>query len=335
MQRSFARAPGWRLTSVDPARVTGKGERMTHPFEVGKTYRNRAGEYVVLSIDDDEMKIRYAGGGTLDTSVEIQARIWENIQFEKQMARREERREQAREARLEARRRKQRARSRPKFNGFEDGDFEAEGRRIAWSSRKELGRVLAYELTQRTKGDFGYWIIPRENGVHVARKKYFERDDRDIIAVIFVRTDEEGVFYGLRVSRPPAEVDPKGHWASFVNALSQPDVQRDLRSAMEAHGLHLDVYAMETSYGQVGQITPEAEGFIWQHETADQAMSRPMDWEGMTDYFQNLAPGKRCDVFLRRRTERKEAIGAGPDIAKEIANVLESLLPLYDAIVGA
>jgi hypothetical protein len=60
-----------------------------------------------------------------------------------------------------------------------------------------------------------------------------------------------------------------------------------------------------------------------------------MDWEGMTDYFQNLAPGKRCDVFLRRRTERKEAIGAGPDIAKEIANVLESLLPLYDAIVGA
>jgi hypothetical protein len=308
---------------------------MTHPFEVGKTYRNRAGEYVVLSIDGDKMKIRYAGGGTLDTSVEIQARIWENIQFEKQLARSEERREQAREARLEARRRTQRARARPKFEGFLAQDFEVKGRGIAWSSRKELGRVLAYELNQRTKGDFGYWIIPREEGVHVALKKHFERDDRDRVAVLFVRTDEAGAVYGLRVSRPPGKVDPKGHWSSFLNALAEnPDVHRDLRSAMEAHGLQLDVYAMEASYGQVAQITANTQGFLWQHETADQAISKAMDWEALFEYLQNLVPGKRCDAYLRRRTLRDEAVSVGAAISKEIANVLESLLPLYDAIVG-
>jgi hypothetical protein len=309
---------------------------MSHPFEVGKTYRNRAGEYVVLSIDDDTMKIRYVGGTTLETSVSIQARIWENIQFEKQMARTEERRQQAREARLEARRRTQRARTRPKFEGFEQDDFEAKARGIAWSSRKELGRVLAFELNHRTKGDFGYWIIPREEGVHLGRKKHFERDDRDSMAVLFVRTDGAGVVYGLRVSRPSGEVDPGGHWAALLNALdSDAQVRGALRSAMEVHELNLDVYAMQISYGQVGRITVEDSGFLWQHETAEQEMTRPMDWDALVEYLQGVAPDKRCDVFVRGRFTVDDALKAGAGIPKEMADVFESLVPLYDASVGA
>jgi hypothetical protein len=309
---------------------------MSHPFEVGKTYRNRAGEYVVLSIEDNVMKIRYASGGALETNVDIQARIWENIQFEKQMARTEERREQAREARLEARRRTQRAKTRPKFEGFKPEDFEAKTRGIAWSSRKELGRVVAYELNHRTRGDFGYWIIPREEGVHLGRKEQFERDDRDAIAVLFVRTDEQGVLCGLRVSRPLGKENAQSHWASFLTALAQ-DIQLrgNLCSAMEAHNLNLDVYAMQTSYGQVGQITVAEQGFLWQHETADQVLSRPMDWEAIVEYLQNVAPGKRCDAFVRRRFVKDVVLQTGAGIAKEITDVIESLVPLYDTIVGA
>ena len=57
---------------------------MSHPFEVGRQYRNRIGEYVVEWVEGDKMKIRYVGGGTMVTDVNIQARIWENIQFEQQ-----------------------------------------------------------------------------------------------------------------------------------------------------------------------------------------------------------------------------------------------------------
>ena len=49
---------------------------MSHPFEVGRTYRNRNGEYVVEAIDGNKMRIKYANGGTLTTDVAIQARIW-------------------------------------------------------------------------------------------------------------------------------------------------------------------------------------------------------------------------------------------------------------------
>jgi hypothetical protein len=113
--------------SPTPSRKVQEGRFMSHPFEVGKTYRNRAGEYVVEAIDGDRMKIRYVQGGTLVTDVNIQGRIWENIQFEKQLARSEERRRQAEQARASVRKRTSRpkqARTRPSFSGFERDDFE-------------------------------------------------------------------------------------------------------------------------------------------------------------------------------------------------------------------
>lgn len=308
---------------------------MTHPFEVGKTYRNRVGDYTVLSIDDDRMKIRYANGGILETSVEVQARIWENIQFENQVARTEERRQQAREARLEARRQTQHVRARPVFGGFEKEDFESKTRGIAWSTRKELGRAVAYELNHRIRGDFGYWLVPREGGVHLGRKKHLERGNRDTTAVLFVRAGEDGVAYGLHVGRPPGEVDPQGPWATFLTSLdSDSRAWGSLRSAMEAHELTLDVYAMQISYGPVAQITVEGQEFLWQHETAEQVLTRPLNRGTLVEYLQTVAPGKQCDLFLRRCLSVPEALRSGAGITKEIVDVFESLVPLYDASLG-
>jgi hypothetical protein len=51
-----------------------------HPFQVGKEYCNRDGEYRVLSIDEPNMVIRYQDGNIIESSIALQARIWENIQ---------------------------------------------------------------------------------------------------------------------------------------------------------------------------------------------------------------------------------------------------------------
>lgn len=52
---------------------------MSSPFRVGEKYRNRKDEYEVVSINGDDMVIRYQQGGTLNTTVTDQQRIWENI----------------------------------------------------------------------------------------------------------------------------------------------------------------------------------------------------------------------------------------------------------------
>ena len=55
-------------------------KRDAHPFTVGKHYRNRDGEYQVVSISEPNMVIRYLDGRTIESSIALQARIWENIQ---------------------------------------------------------------------------------------------------------------------------------------------------------------------------------------------------------------------------------------------------------------
>ncbi len=310
---------------------------MTHPFEVGKTYRNRQGEYVVQAIDGDKMTIRYIGGGTLVTSVSIQARIWENIQFERQMARAEERRRQAQEARLAARQRAaqpRRARARPAFAGFQESDFETKKRGVAWSSREELGKALTQYLNQRTEGNFSHWLIPHHPLIHVAQRGAYYREVAERNTAFFVALDEGGVSFGLYVGKPDGPVEARGPWSAFVAALTDEDVCRALRMAMETHSLSLDVYTTEIKYGQVARITVQGEGFLWQHEDAGQKVTRLMSAEEVADYVRDLAPDKRCELYVRRQVAVADAVKAGAGLADEIGAVFEALLPVYRAGVG-
>ena len=51
-----------------------------HPFKVGQQYQNRDGLYQVVSINEPNMVIRYQDGLTIESSITLQKRIWENIQ---------------------------------------------------------------------------------------------------------------------------------------------------------------------------------------------------------------------------------------------------------------
>jgi hypothetical protein len=312
---------------------------MSHPFEVGKTYRNRAGEYVVQAIEGERMRIRYDDGRTLVTSVQVQARIWENIQFEKQMARTEERRRQAQEARREARQRTARARrvrAKPSFDGLEESDFEEKKRGIAWSSRKELGRVLAYELTQRTGGSFAHWIVPRQSKIDIGLKEHYDKESSETNAAFSVTVDEEGVLYGFRVGRPSGKARADWPWSRLVASLADAEpVRKALHAALDKQGLNLDVYAMEVSYGPVGRITAEDDGFLWQHEDAGQEVTRHMSGEEVAEYLQSVAPSRRCDLYVGKRLSPQMALQAGAIIATVVTSVFESLMPLYEASVGS
>jgi hypothetical protein len=310
---------------------------MLQSFQVGKTYRNRTGEYIVQSIDGDEMTIRYVGGGVLRTRVDIQARIWENIQFEEQLSREAERRQLAQEARESVRRRSshtRRAKKRPTFGGFQESDFEAKKRGIAWSGRRELGSWLAHDLSRRTMGEFGSWIVPRQSEVHIARKEAYGRElDRN--ATFFVAVNEKGVSYGFRVGKPDGK--PKANWdiSAFLAALADDgEPRRGLQSAMKTYDLDLDVYALEVGYGQVAQVSAQDRGFLWRSESAEEEATQSMNWQQVVEYLQGVASDKQCDLFVRKRLSPSEALDAEAGVSSEIAKAFEALLPIYDASVG-
>lgn len=310
---------------------------MTHPFEVGKTYRNRQGEYVVLALDGDKMTIRYVGGGTLVTDVNIQARIWENIQFERQMARAEERRRQAQEARQKARQRAaqpRRVRARPAFAGFQESDFETGRRGVAWSSREELGKALTQELDRHTGEAFSHWLVPHQALIHVALRGAYDREAVERNAAFFVALGEEGVSYGFRLGKPDGPVQAGWPWLAFMSAMSGEKVYRALRAAMVAHDLNLDLYTTEIQYGQVARLTVQGDGFLWQHEDAGQEIVRQMSPEDFIAYLQAFAPEKRCEIYVRRQVPVAEAVKAGVEIVGDVVAVFEALLPVYRASLG-
>jgi len=53
-------------------------------FEVGKKYENMKGVYEVLSIDRNDMRIRWENGEEVDTTVAFQNRIIQRMQGEKE-----------------------------------------------------------------------------------------------------------------------------------------------------------------------------------------------------------------------------------------------------------
>jgi hypothetical protein len=313
---------------------------MSHQFEVGKQYRNRTGLYVVETIDGNSMKIRYVeNGATLETSVNVQARIWENIQFEKQMARSEERRRQAQEARQALRRSGTRTREapvRPAFEGFQAGDFETKERGIAWAGRRDLGRLLAYEMNRRSGEPFEHFIVPYQSEVHVARGDRYDREARETNAAFFVSTSETAVSYGFHVGKPAGKVKPRWPWAMLLAALSADEGLRNtLRSSMEQRGLSLVVFGTTTSYGQVGRVTVEEGGFVWRHEDPGQDVTREMTGKQLADYLETITPEKRADIYVGQQVPKAEAIAAGAKIVTQILTVYEALLSLHDASAGS
>jgi hypothetical protein len=311
---------------------------MAHPFEEGKTYRNRAGEYVVQSIEGNRMTIRYVGGGTLVTSVAIQARIWENIQFEKQLSRAEERQRQAREARAAARKRSKRARRArvaPTFDGFQEGDFESKKRGIAWGTRKELGKMLTHELSQRVEGTVNHWIVPYQSEVHVAREGHYDTETRETNAALYVAVDPEAVSYGFCVGKPKGRVLKRWPWTKLVTGLAGDEKLRDLlHSVLEGSGLSLDVYAMDVSFGQVGTVTVKDKGFLWQHEDAEQEVTREMSGEELAEYLSSVAGTKQAKLCVRTQIPAAKALKAGGTVSGQIVDAFQALMPLYDASEG-
>jgi hypothetical protein len=51
-------------------------------FEVNETYANRRGKYVVLAINSPKMQVRFEDGTHAELNIDIQHRIWDNMQAE-------------------------------------------------------------------------------------------------------------------------------------------------------------------------------------------------------------------------------------------------------------
>ena len=121
-------------------------------FEVGEKYENMKGVFEVIAIRRDSMDIRWEDGEEISTPIDLQQRIIERMQYEKEAA--------AEQLAQKAKKSKGSSRG-TQFNGLEENDFSNSVSKTTWRGRGQIGGAVA----QRFKSEaftFKSWAVLRK-----------------------------------------------------------------------------------------------------------------------------------------------------------------------------
>ena len=308
---------------------------MDNPFVVGGEYRNRDGEYEVISLDGPFMVIRYTDGRVQHTNVTAQACIWEHMQLDLQARARTSiqlpppplprppRPPKGRQPKAKASRR------RAQFAGLQESDFQLGTTGTSWRSREHLGGLLAQELSAEARRKFQSFSVYRRSQVHVVQPER-HRDGkaawRD--AKFIFMLDTERAYYGLYIEKNNGPMDGTWRWLNLLAALGAGEALQDkVFAAMRRLGLQWEI-RIASDPALVIHVPAGEQGLIWQPEAGDE---ETIDWREFVHRLSQIDEDKWCDLYLRTSQPKAKAIERGAHIARDAVAVYRSLLPLYDA----
>ena len=296
---------------------------MHHPFEIGGKYRNRRGEYEVIELEGSKMVIRYPDGDRLETDIEMQQRIWQNIQAEGRLKK---------PTRIPSSRRQQHGGQRGlAFQGLEEHDFKRGVAGTSWRSRKSLGGMLAQRMSDTTPHFFQSYAIYRRAEVHIVRPAYYHSDTRWREAKFVFELDEQCAWYGFYIEKNDGPMDDTWHWLNFVSALNKDKrFRRKIKAAMDGLKLHWQVYVQDDG-GLIAEVRIAQDGLTWNRQDTDKA--EDISWGDFTERLQGVETQKWCDLYLCARMIKDKAIGLGVQIVDPVTEVYRALLFLYEASV--
>jgi hypothetical protein len=290
-------------------------------FKVGERYENRKGQFEVLSINGDQMEIRWEDGESIWTEVSFQKRVIQNMAFERAQAKAKAEAGSAAAAKRASRKRAGGGR----FHGFLETDFSHSVSGTHWRSRAQLGGAVTQRLDP---GDFriNSWPVYRMARVHWVDETHRENADDALQAKFFTATAPDGIRYGFFIERPAATDDStQPDWDAFLEWLDVPENEQWVRETAVAEGLTLYDHNDDEKGGSAfpGEIQPAENG--WRHEGHAGEIPR------LSEFLDGLPPRKPASLMIARHVEKADAMARGADIANDIAGLFEILMPLYQA----
>jgi len=290
-------------------------------FQVGAKYRNRHGEYEIVSLDGPKMVIRYSNGSVLETTVELQTRIWQNIQAE------ERKKSQVQTTGSGSHRRRQGDQRGIEFQGFRDHDFQRGVAGTSWRARTGLGGMLAQRMSDTTRYFFQSYAIYRRAEVHVAQPTYYDTETKWQKAKFVLELDSKCARYGFYIEKNDGPMDDTWHWSTLLACLeSDLELQREVEAEMKRLGLRWEVYFWpEDGLAARIKATPDGLTWGWQDELEE------ISWSGFVKKLRDIEIEKWCDLYLCTDIGKDEAIAASIHLVDKVTEVYRALLPLYEA----
>jgi hypothetical protein len=295
---------------------------MIHCFQVGGRYRNRRGEYEVISINDSNMVIRYSDGSILESPIVDQDRIWRNIQRE----------EHEKPSPRPAGRHRQRNTPVKKVMasvGLTESDFKKGVAGTCWRRRTELAGMIAQQLSDVTSRNFRSFAIYRKAMVHIVDPVFYGDKTKWRKAKFVFELAPETAQYGFYIEKNSGAMDLTWHWPNFIASLGAASSLRDsIDSAMEKFGLKWSVY-VNSDGGLIGEVWKADKGLQWFSPGESEETS--LSWDGFVQRLGGIESEKWCDLYLTNCLSKDRAISLGPQIVEQAVRVYTELFPLYKA----
>jgi hypothetical protein len=300
---------------------------MKRPFRVGEKYRNRHGEYEVVRLEEPKMMIRYADGQVLETDVELQARIWQNIQMEESIT-------TLQKETAPSPRSPRSAGGGGQFHGLQEHDFQRGTAGTSWRARENLGGLLAQVMSDTTKSLFQSYAIYRQAEVHIVQPAYYVVEERRRWreAKFVFRLDTQGANFGFYIEKNWDTMDGTWDWLNFLKALEDDTfLQQKIQAAMLQ--LQLRWEACIHRDDELDAVVEATQGGLRWRENQKEAES--ITWSAFVERLKAIETEKWCDLYLLAHMPKDRAIALGAGIAKPVTEVYRALLPLYVASTKA
>lgn len=284
-------------------------------FEVGGKYENMKGVFEVIAIRRDSMDIRWESGEEISTPIELQQRIIERMQHEKEM--------EAAKARQKAKKSKASSKAGKQFTGLEATDFSNTVSKTSWRGRGQLGGAVAQRFkTKQFK--FNSWAVLRKPEVNWLDVKRQKQEDLSFQGKFFARVAEDHLFYGLTVPAPTSTDTPASDWHRLMDWLTKPENDAWLKKQCQSHDLYLCDLGKQ---GFRGNIAPKEE--LWvnvQPETSE------INLESLSAFLSACVKSDGMDLRIQKQIDKATAIEKKQGIAGDMATLFETLMPIYVAL---
>jgi hypothetical protein len=262
------------------------------------------------------MRIRWENGDEADTDVTLQDRILNRIERELRAAKadRKGQKEPAEHCFGE------------RFRGLVPTDFTLEAYKTTWRSRTGgLGGLVTQELVA---GDFcfGFWVPFRKPMIQWADVDQRNRNSARLKTGFFCRLEDARACYGFFVERS-SEADGKGDWHRLLEWLSVPEHDDWLRSVAAENGLR--IFDPQEAASFPGFLQASAAKWVWVQEESR------TDVPSLSAFLVALPEEPRAALECAALMAKDRAVSRTLKLGRDIAVLLEALMPLYRASVGA
>ncbi len=295
---------------------------MKYVFEVGGIYRNRKGEYQVLEINDQVMRIRFLDGEIVSTTVDLQARILEHMMSEESA--------NAPDIKVKGKPIKRRPKRIGKdFQGLEGKDFKEGVTGTSWRAKNNLGGLLVMQLSEGTQEEWVSSPVYRRSVVYIAQSKLSKKEQGVRKAKFKFGLNEQAAQYGFYIEKNDGPMDESWDWPRFMKALEKDDLLcRKIDHAIRKYELEWEAYLWgnkeEDGLALAVQVTDD--GLTMKYRCEE---PKEFTCKRFFSYLNKIDEKLWCDVYLTSKMEKELAIKEGVHIATLAAEIYMALTPLY------